>query len=94
MPYLQGKQGGELQHKVGQLQATIAELESTAQQEMHALANESKAAITAVQSKFISANAQLLEFHKFIKVIIFFCIPHLIGNQHVHPSVHHATICP
>ena len=63
------KHRDDLQRKVSQLQSTIVELEQTAQQELHTLANESKAAITAVQAKCSSVNVQLAEFHKFLKIL-------------------------
>ena len=65
---LQSKQVTELQRKCSQLQATINELERTAQQQLHALAKESTIAIGAAQNKLSKANSQIQEFHKFTKV--------------------------
>ena len=64
------KQSRELRHKNGQLQMSVAELDRVAQEQLHALADQSHAAISATQSKLLQANSTAQHLTQFVKVLI------------------------
>ena len=61
----------ELTSKVSELQASLSEVESTAQQQLHGLANQSEAAIDNAQKKLAVAHTQVQEYTNLVKVLIF-----------------------
>ena len=62
------RQVSELQRKCSELQSTVVAVETTAQEQLHHLANQSEAAIDTAQTRLTQANARLKEFNKFLKV--------------------------
>ena len=64
----QSKQANELQKKNGQLQKTVAELDQVAQEQLHALADQSQTAISATQTKLLQVNNQVQQLTQFVKV--------------------------
>ena len=67
---LQSKLTNELQKKNGQLRKTVAELDQVAQEQLHALADQSQTAISATQTKLLQANNQVQQLTQFVKVRI------------------------
>ncbi|ELT99338.1 hypothetical protein CAPTEDRAFT_226236 [Capitella teleta] len=59
----------ELQRKSSELERTLIAMETTAQQQLHQLANQSEEAIDTAQSRLVQANHRLREFNKFLKVL-------------------------
>lgn len=58
----------ELQRKVGDLQLRLTDVESSAENHLHSLATHTQSAIDAAQLQLTSADEQLREHLKFIKV--------------------------
>ena len=58
----------DLQGRARGLQATVAAVERTAQQQLTTLADHSEVAIDTAQAKLTQMDTQLQEFAKFVKV--------------------------
>lgn len=57
-----------LQARIGERDQAMAELEQTASQQMHGLAEQSSQALETLQRKLTLAEAQLHQFHAFTEV--------------------------
>ncbi|KAK2143507.1 hypothetical protein LSH36_835g00034 [Paralvinella palmiformis] len=62
------KQASELQRKNTELQSTVVAIEKTAQEQLHAVASQSEAAIDVAQAKLDLTGNKLREHEKLIKV--------------------------
>lgn len=63
-----GRLVSDLQRKSAELERTVVAMETSAQEQLHQLANQSEEAIDTAQARLIQANHRLKEFSKFLKV--------------------------
>lgn len=64
-----GKQLLESNVRRNGLESALAELEASAQQQLHALATQSEAAIDAAREKLTTAQTRLTQFHTMVKIL-------------------------
>ncbi|GFR82911.1 centlein [Elysia marginata] len=64
-----GKQLLESNARRSGLESALAELEASAQQQLHALATQSEAAIDAAREKLTAAQTRLTQFHTMVKIL-------------------------